>query len=96
MFWLLHNIFPFNIDSLFTIARDGLKWLHPGQYHIVIGSQRMFTIKLRGFSALWKRFRKTKVNQNTGFYICLLPLELRIYKFDLQHQIFSYKLNKLC
>jgi beta-D-xylosidase 4 len=49
--------FPFNIEALFTIARDGSKWLHPGQYHILIGNQRMFTIELRGNSALWKRFK---------------------------------------
>lgn len=49
--------FPFNVESLFTVARDGSKWLHPGQYHILIGSQRMFTVELRGQSTLWKRFR---------------------------------------
>ena len=49
--------FPFNIETLLTIARDGSKWLHPGQYHILIGNQRMFTIELRGHSALWKRFK---------------------------------------
>jgi hypothetical protein len=49
--------FTFNIETLFAIARDGSKWLHPGDYHILIGSQRMFTVELRGHSALWKRFR---------------------------------------
>ena len=49
--------FPFNIETLFTIARDGSKWLHPGQYHILIGNQRMFTIELHGHSTLWKRFK---------------------------------------
>jgi hypothetical protein len=49
--------FPFNIETLFTIARDGSKWLHPGQYRILIGDQHMFTIELHGDSALWKRFR---------------------------------------
>jgi hypothetical protein len=49
--------FPLNIEALFTIARDGSKWLHPGQYHILIGSQRMFTIELRGHAVLWKRFK---------------------------------------
>ena len=49
--------FPFNVESLFTVARDGSKWLHPGQYHILIRGQRMFTVELRGQSALWKRFR---------------------------------------
>jgi len=45
--------FPLNIEALFTIARNGSKWLHPGQYHILIGSQRMFTVELCG-SALNK------------------------------------------
>jgi hypothetical protein len=49
--------FPFNIETLFTVDRDGSKWLHPGEYHILIGNQRMFTVELRGHSALWKRFR---------------------------------------
>jgi hypothetical protein len=49
--------FPFNIEALFTIAQDGSKWLHAGQYHILIGSQRMFTVELHGHSALWKQFR---------------------------------------
>ncbi len=49
--------FPFNIETLFTVDRDGSKWFHPGEYHILIGNQRMFTVELRGHSALWKRFR---------------------------------------
>jgi hypothetical protein len=49
--------FPFNIEPLFTIAQDGSKWLHPGEYHILIGNQLMFTVELWGNSALWKRFR---------------------------------------
>jgi beta-D-xylosidase 4 len=49
--------FPFNIETLFTVARDGSKWLHSGQYHILIGNQHMFTVELHGDSALWKRFR---------------------------------------
>ena len=49
--------FPFNIETLFTIARDGSKWLHPGQYRIFIGKEHMFTIELYGYSALWKRFK---------------------------------------
>jgi hypothetical protein len=49
--------FPLNIKDLFTIAQDGSKWLHPGQYDIIIGSQRMFIVELRGHSTLWKRFR---------------------------------------
>jgi beta-D-xylosidase 4 len=51
-------IFPFNNEALFTVALDGSTWLHPGQYHILIGSQRMFTVELRGHSALWKRFKR--------------------------------------
>jgi hypothetical protein len=49
--------FPFNIETLLTVARDGSKWLHPGQYRILIGNQHMFTVELRGYSALWKRFK---------------------------------------
>ncbi len=49
--------FPFNIETLLSVARDGSKWLHSGEYHIVIGKQRMFTVVLRGHSALWKRFK---------------------------------------
>ncbi len=48
--------FPLNTKALFTIDRDGSKWLHPGHYQILIGSQRMFTIELRGHSALCERF----------------------------------------
>jgi hypothetical protein len=48
--------FPFNVETLFTIARDGSKWLHAGQYHILISNKRMFTVELTGHSALWKRF----------------------------------------
>lgn len=49
--------FPFNTDALLTVARDGSKWLHPGEYHIVIGDQHMFTVVLHGYSTLWKRFK---------------------------------------
>jgi beta-D-xylosidase 4 len=45
--------FPFNIDALLTVERDGSKWLHPGQYRIMIGQQLMHTIELRGRSACW-------------------------------------------
>ena len=44
--------FPFSIESLFTIARDGSKWLHPGQYRILIDREQMFTIELHGCSTL--------------------------------------------
>ncbi len=49
--------FPLNIESILTIARDGSKWLRSGQYHILIGSQHMFTIELHGDSALWQRLK---------------------------------------
>jgi beta-D-xylosidase 4 len=45
--------FPFNIDAVLSIARDGSKWLHPGLYQIMIGQQWMHTIELRGESARW-------------------------------------------
>jgi len=48
--------FPLNIETLFTIGRDGSKWVHPGEYHILIGNQHMFTIELNGYSTLWQRF----------------------------------------
>ena len=48
--------FPLNMKVLFTIDRDGSKWLRPGQYHILIGIQHMFTIELHGQPALWERF----------------------------------------
>jgi hypothetical protein len=49
--------FPINAQSLLTIAQDGSKWFHPGQYHIFVGKQQMHTIELRGKSTLWSRFR---------------------------------------
>jgi beta-D-xylosidase 4 len=49
--------FPFNIESMLTVARDGSKWFHGGKYHILIGKQHMFTIELHGRSALWHRFK---------------------------------------
>jgi len=48
--------FPLNVQSLLTIAQDGSKWLHPGQYQIVIGKQHMHTIELQGKAALWPSF----------------------------------------
>jgi beta-D-xylosidase 4 len=53
-----------NAQSLLTIARDGSKWLHPGQYHIVIGKQRMHTIELRGKSTPWPSFNLRFENPN--------------------------------
>lgn len=49
--------FPLNVEILFTIHRDGSKWIHPGEYNILIGYQQMFTIKLNGHSTLWIRFK---------------------------------------
>ena len=49
--------FPLNIETLFTIGRDGSKWIHPGDYDILIGKEKMFTMKLTGHSTLWKRFK---------------------------------------
>jgi hypothetical protein len=45
--------FAFNVDSLFSIARDGSKWLHPGLYRITIGKQLTHRIELHGKSARW-------------------------------------------
>ena len=45
--------FPFNVQSLLTIARDGSKWLEPGSYQILIGKQHMHTIHLKGKPARW-------------------------------------------
>jgi hypothetical protein len=49
--------FPLNIESILTVAKDGSKWLHAGNYHIVIDNQRMLTIELHDQSTLWKRFK---------------------------------------
>jgi hypothetical protein len=49
--------FPLNIETLFTIGRDGSKWIHPGEYDILIGNQSMFRIKLNGYSTLWQEFK---------------------------------------
>ena len=49
--------FPFNMETLLSVARDGSKWLHPGEYQIVIDNQRMFTVVLHGHSTLWKQFK---------------------------------------
>ena len=45
--------FPFNVESLLTVAHDGSKWLEPGSYKIIIGKQHMHTIYLQGKSARW-------------------------------------------
>jgi beta-glucosidase len=49
--------FPLNIESILTIGRDGSKWLHPGEYQILIGNEQMFRIKFNGYSTLWQRFK---------------------------------------
>ena len=45
--------FPLNIESLLTVGRDGLKWLEPGSYRILIGKQHMHTVDLRGTPTQW-------------------------------------------
>ncbi|CAF0841119.1 unnamed protein product [Adineta ricciae] len=45
--------FPFNMESLLTVAHDGAKWLEPGSYKIIIGKQHMHTIHLYGKPARW-------------------------------------------
>ena len=49
--------FPLNIEAMVRIGRDGSKWIIPGEHHILIGNQKMFTIKLNGSSMLWQRFK---------------------------------------
>ena len=43
---------PFNMESILIIVQDGPKWFHLGQYQILIGNQRMFTMELHGYSSL--------------------------------------------
>ncbi len=45
--------FPFDIQSLLTIALDGSKWLEPGSHKIMIGKQHMHTIHLEGEPMRW-------------------------------------------
>jgi hypothetical protein len=45
--------FPFDIQSLLTIALDGSKWLEPGSHQIIIGKQHMHTIHLEGEPIRW-------------------------------------------
>jgi len=49
--------FLLNVQSLLSVAQDGSKWLHPGQYHVAIGKQHMHTIELQGKSTLWPSFK---------------------------------------
>jgi beta-glucosidase len=49
--------FPLNIEPILRIGGDGSKWIHLGEYQIIIDNQQMFTIKLNGHSTLWKRFK---------------------------------------
>lgn len=48
--WTKRNkcFFPFNIETLLSVAPDGSKWLHPEQYRIIIGKQHMFPVVLHG------------------------------------------------
>ena len=55
--------FPLNIESVLTVARDGSKWVHPGEYHIIIGNQPMFTIELYGHSTLWQHFKQKQIKK---------------------------------
>ncbi|CAF4689300.1 unnamed protein product [Rotaria sp. Silwood2] len=45
--------FPLTVRHLLAIAGDGIKWLHPGSYDVLIGQQHMHTIKLYGQSIQW-------------------------------------------
>ncbi|CAF1524436.1 unnamed protein product, partial [Adineta steineri] len=45
--------FPFNMQSLLTVAHDGSKWLEPGFYKILIGKQHIHTIHLQGKPTRW-------------------------------------------
>ncbi|CAF1005974.1 unnamed protein product [Adineta steineri] len=45
--------FPFNMQSLLTVAHDGSKWLEPGFYRILIGKQHIHTIHLQGKPTRW-------------------------------------------
>jgi hypothetical protein len=49
--------FPLNIEALFTVGLDGSKWIHCGEYQILIGNEKMFEMKLNGSSTLWERFK---------------------------------------
>jgi beta-glucosidase len=49
--------FPLNIESILTIGLDGSKWIHPGEYQILVGNEHMFTIQFDGDSTLWERFK---------------------------------------
>jgi len=45
--------FPFNAESLLTVAHDGSIWLEPGSHKILIGKEHMHTIHLQGKPARW-------------------------------------------
>jgi hypothetical protein len=48
------------IKQLFGFNRVNLnvgETKHPGEYHIMIGNQRMFAVELHGQPTLWQRFR---------------------------------------
>ena len=50
-------VLPLNIQSILTVAHDGSKWIHPGQYQIIVDNQHRFTIQLQGSSYLWQKFK---------------------------------------
>ncbi|CAF1441407.1 unnamed protein product [Rotaria sordida] len=45
--------FPFYVNALLTVARDGSKWLYPGLYRILIAQQVIHTVELQGKPARW-------------------------------------------
>jgi hypothetical protein len=45
--------FPLNIRSLLTTGEDGLKWLEPGLYHILLGKRHMYNVELQGKALQW-------------------------------------------
>ena len=49
-------IIPVHIQSMFTIALNGSKWLEPGFYQLLIGNQYLHTIHLQGTSTQWSMF----------------------------------------
>jgi beta-D-xylosidase 4 len=49
--------FPLNMKSIFRVGNDGSKWVDPGEYQILIGNEKMFSINLNGHSSLWERFK---------------------------------------
>ncbi|UJR16933.1 hypothetical protein I4U23_003831 [Adineta vaga] len=50
--------FSLNVEHLFTIAKDGTKWLYPGLYKIFIGQQHIYTVELQGPFIQWQSKRQ--------------------------------------